>query len=79
MRRVPPVRGDAGAAAAVVSLEGSEDASLYEPPAEDEPFSEGYHSFGDTDSLGSAGNLVTGVQANWSTLQDEGWSLDDPM
>ena len=79
MRRVAPVRDDAGAAAEAVSLAGSDDASLYEPPAEDEPSSEGYHSFGDTDSLGNAGNLVTGTQANWSTLQDEGWSLDDPM
>ena len=38
--------------------QGSRDASQYEAPDEAVVFSEGYHSYGDTDSLGSAGLLV---------------------
>ena len=35
----------------------SEEGSLYEPPPTDEEVSAGYQSFGDTDSLGSLGDL----------------------
>ena len=44
--------------------------SLYEPPDGDDEYSAGYHSFGDTDSLGSAGDLVEGRQADWDTPDD---------
>ena len=47
----------------------SQDDSLYEPPLDGE-YSAGYHSFGDTDSLGSAGELVEGRQADWDTPED---------
>ena len=47
----------------------SQEDSLYEPPSDGE-YSAGYHSFGDTDSLGSAGDLVEGRQADWDTPED---------
>jgi hypothetical protein len=53
--------------------EASDPGSLYYPPEDDGQFSAGYHSYGDTDSLGSAGHLVTGAPANWTSLDDQGW------
>jgi hypothetical protein len=53
--------------------EPSNGGSLYEPPDDDGQFSEGYQSFGDTDSLGSIGELVEGVEADWTSLANEDW------
>ena len=65
-----------GTAADQEQLESVSDAeSLYYPPEDDGQFSEGYQSFGDTDSLGSVGDLVEGEQADWSTLDDS--TLED--
>ena len=50
----------------------SEGGSIYEPPPTEDAASAGYESFGDTDSLGSAGDLVGGREADWSTLEEEG-------
>ena len=50
----------------------SEAGSLYEPPPTADAVSAGYESFGDTDSLGSAGELVGEGAAQWRTLEDEG-------
>ena len=41
--------------------EPNDQASLYAPP------SEGWHSVGDTDSMGSAGELVPPAQSRWGT------------
>lgn len=46
--------------------------SLYEPPPTDDALSAGYESFGDTDSLGSVGDLVVGDAATWRSLEDDG-------
>ena len=58
----------------------SDGGSLYEPPPTDEAASAGYESFGDTDSLGSVGQLVEGAEAEWGALEDEGLEdyLSDP-
>ena len=32
-----------------------------------------YQSFGDTDSLGSIGELVEGVEADWTSLANKDW------
>ena len=58
------------------SARASDGASLYSPPEEVDRFSAGYHSYGDTDSLGSLGQLVLGREAAWTTLEDEGWDLE---
>ena len=47
--------------------------SLYEPPASDEAVSEGYQSFGDTDSLGSVGGLVEEPDLGHPGLGDEAY------
>ena len=57
---------------AVSSPTTSELGSLYEPPPTDEAASAGYESFGDTDSLGSAGELLGDRDGQWGTLEDEG-------
>ena len=59
----------------------SDGGSLYEPPPTDDAASAGFESFGDTDSLGSVGQLVEGADANWGTLEDEGlvdYQFDPP-
>jgi hypothetical protein len=55
----------------------SDGASLYSPAEEADRFSAGWHSYGDTDSLGSVGEHVVGREAEWTTLEQEGWDLDD--
>ena len=50
----------------------SEGGSLYNPPELDDRGSESGHSFGDTDSLGSLGDLQYGHGGNWSTLETDG-------
>ena len=50
----------------------SDDASLYAPASDDREFSDGYHSAGETDSLGSAGDLVTGQEADWEGVDTLG-------
>ena len=47
--------------------------SQYEPPEDSVILSEGYQSYGDTDSFGSVGDLEFGNAANWTTLDEEGW------
>ena len=57
---------------AVSSPTTSELGSLFEPPPTDEAASAGYETFGDTDSLGSAGELLGDRDGQWGTLEDEG-------
>ena len=62
----------AAVGAAVTSPTTSELGSLCEPPATDEAASAGYESFGDPDSLGSAGVLLGDRDGRWGNLEDEG-------
>lgn len=55
----------------VDGLEDSQDGSLYYPPDDEDRFSEGYHSFGDTDFLGSVGDLVERDVTDWDTLETD--------
>ena len=50
----------------------SEGGSLYYPPELDEVASDSGHSFGDTDSLGSVGQLVYDDAGDWTTLECDG-------
>jgi hypothetical protein len=74
-QHLPVVAGAPPAAGQPVVV--SDDGSVYEPPEEDTALSEGYHSFGDTDSFGSAGDLVDDAHAEWvasdtAILESEG-------
>jgi hypothetical protein len=63
-----------------VPAEDSDTGSLYFPPEDDDQFSQGYQSFGDTDSLGTVGELVEGEAADWNELDSNLWDdlLPDP-
>ena len=57
----------------VVGLDVASDlGSLYMPPGSDDGGSGSVHSFGDTDSLGSLGELQYGRGGNWATLETDG-------
>ena len=62
----------------------SDGASLYQPPtvasgvsSDEEAFSEGYHSYGDEDSLGSAGYLLEPGQRPPEEPEDDLMDEDD--
>lgn len=67
-----PVASDGASLYGPPSQAASDGGSLYEPPTDDASLSAGYESYADSDSLGSAGELVEGEEANWSSLEEAG-------
>ena len=63
------------------AVAASDTGSLYNFRQGDDLLSEGYVSYGDSDSLYSVGEVVTGQEADWTTLEDV-WDEDvtvDPL